>query len=219
MPQRQPHILLASASPRRRELLGRLPVTFTVKPTDVDEDGLTASYSGAPEELALHLARHKAVAAAQWADATVDVVLTADTTVSLDGVFLGKPRDAADAWSMLRQLRDRTHIVATGIVLLVPITGEQRTCLRQTPVTMRDYSDEEIAAYIATGDPFDKAGSYAIQHAVFQPVARIAGCATNVIGLPICIIATLLHELALLPAQPTPSPTNCPWDTRCQRQQ
>jgi septum formation protein len=219
MQEQAPRIILASGSPRRRELLGRLGVPFIVRPTAVDEEQLEADFMGAPEDLALHLAQHKAAAGvAQMSDAERAagvILLAADTTVLLDGAILGKPRDAVEAWAMLRRLRNRTHMVRTGVVLERPDLRQTAGATVATPVTMRDYSDDEIARYIATGDPFDKAGSYAIQHPDFQPVAHIGGCATNVIGLPLCQTALLLRALGL--AIPTPDlfQNGCPWDARC----
>lgn len=210
-----PHIILASASPRRRELIARLGVTFTVQPTATDEEALEAVFAGPPEDLALYLAGHKAEAALRGVDANADAVLAADTTVIIDGLVLGKPRDAAEAHAMLTRLRGRTHVVTTGVALVVTQSGQRYLRAASTPVTMRNYSDDEIAAYIATGDPFDKAGSYAIQHPIFQPVARIDGCATNVIGLPLCTVADLLATAGLLPANPAPRDGVCPWDARC----
>lgn len=215
-------LVLASMSPRRRDLLGRLRIPFTVRPAHADEEGLEAAFVGEAKDLALYLATHKAqaIAAALRADeaATDQIVLAADTTVILDGQILGKPGDAAAANAMLQRLRGRTHVVHTGIVALVVATGKDMTQAISTPVTMREYTDAEIAAYIATGDPFDKAGSYAMQHAEFHPVAQIAGCATNVIGLPLCAVAPMLHMLGILPdppPEPDPLRHTCPWDDRC----
>jgi septum formation protein len=208
-------IILASSSPRRRELLLRLGIPFVVRPTGVDEEALEATFTGPPEELGPYLARHKAEAALGTADAATPAILAADTTVILDGQVLGKPRDADEAWLMLRRLRGRTHMVTTGVVLALPNKSSLQTRSVSTLVTMREFGDEEIAAYIATGDPFDKAGSYAIQHADFQPVARFDGCVTNVIGLPLCSVATLLREAGIIATNLRAAAERCPWDTRC----
>ncbi len=212
-----PLVVLASLSPRRRALLGRVGVRFVVRPTDVDEDALTAAFANAPEDLALYLAEHKAAARADalLVDEAGAVILAADTTVLLDDTLLGKPRDADEAWAMLRRLRGRTHRVRTGVVVRAMATGAVLRVAVTTPVTMRAYTDDEIAGYIASGDPFDKAGSYAIQHPAFQPVARIDGCATNVIGLPLCATVALLREAGVPCAVPSPLPNGCPWDARC----
>lgn len=203
-------LILASASPRRRELVGRLGIPYSIEPADVDEEGIEAAFTGDPLDLAPHLAAIKARTIGERHGDDV-LVLAADTTVVLDGSILGKPRDAEEAWAMLRRLRGRTHIVSTGTALWY---HDQMTIdAGRTPVEMRDYTDEEIARYIATGDPFDKAGSYAIQHPEFQPVARINGCATNVIGLPLCLVAAQMRMLGVSVAPAVGSP--CPWDTRC----
>ena len=211
-------LILASASPRRRELLGRLGIPFIVRPADVDETALEAAFTGASEELALHLARHKAAAgmAALTAEEITAgaIIIAADTTVLLDEAILGKPRNADEAWDMLRRLRGRTHVVCTGVIVQ-PTVGAAASVAIATRVTMRSYADAEIARYIASGDPFDKAGSYAIQHPDFQPVARIDGCATNVIGLPLCELTQLLRPLGLSLLSPAPLPNGCLWDARC----
>lgn len=209
-----PHIILASASPRRRELLKHLAVRFTVQATATDEEALEAAFTGPPAELAVFLAQHKAEAALVSA-AAADAVLAADTTVIIDGLVLGKPHDAAEAQAMLARLRGRTHVVTTGVALFDLRSGQRYLRAVSTPVTMRAYSDDESMAYIATGDPFDKAGAYAIQHPIFQPVARIAGCATGVIGLPLCVVAAMLNAAGLLSAAPPPINGVCPWDARC----
>jgi septum formation protein len=205
-------LILASGSPRRRELLGRLGVPFTVRPAEVDEDALTAAFDGPMADLALHLARHKAAAACAR-DPTA-IIIAADTTVLVDGDSLGKPGDAAEAWAMLRRLRGRDHLVRSGVVVLAPNHAALATAI-STRVTMRAYGDDEIARYIVSGDPFDKAGSYAIQHPHFSPVAAIRGCATNVIGLPLGTLATMLRAVGLTCAIPAIGPNGCPWDARC----
>jgi len=192
--------ILASGSPRRRELLAALGITFTVIKSDIDE---TQHPGEAPLDYVRRLSIEKAHAvAAKLSESAVVlaadtvVILAADTMGILDGEILGKPTDADDARHMLQRLRDRGHIVCTALTLLQ--TGEpsrQLTRLTQTEVIMRDYSDAEIDAYIATGDPFDKAGSYAIQHEGFHPVARIDGSYTNVVGLPVETLKSLLDEI------------------------
>ena len=206
--------ILASMSPRRRALLGHLGVPFTVQPAHVDEEGLEAAFTGPTHELAVHLARHKAetVAATLPEQTPHPIIIAADTTVLLDGAILGKPRDGEEARRMLRLLRGRTHQVYTGLVVLDVVTHRMPSQSVMTPVTMRAYTDEEIDRYIATGDPFDKAGSYAIQHPIFQPVAHIGGCATNVIGLPLCTLAVLLHLVGVQVALPVAFGQPCPWD-------
>jgi nucleoside triphosphate pyrophosphatase len=184
-------VILASASPRRRELLTILGISFRIVAADVDEhtqpgEVPTALVTRLAETKALTVAR-RAVApsglrhgTAQSDDASL--VLAADTEVELDGAVLGKPPDGAAARAMLLALRGRAHRVLTGLAL----------ALGETIVWMRTYTDDEIAAYIATGRPLDKAGAYGIQDAGFQPVARINGCYTNVVGLPLCEVRRAL---------------------------
>jgi septum formation protein len=181
--------VLASASPRRRELLASLGVPFTVRAADVPEP-LVADVPPAAQAEALALAKARAVAADGAA-----VVLGADTIVVLDDRPLGKPADAREARAMLRGLRARPHEVVTGLAVVAP-DGTVRTAHAATQVHMRAYDDDEIEAYIASGDPFDKAGAYAIQHPDFRPVARVEGCYCNVIGLPLWTARRLLAATA-----------------------
>ncbi len=116
-----------------------------------------------------------------------------DTTVLLDGDMLNKPADSDEAWQMLRRLRNRAHEVQSTIV--IQRAEDTRTTVVTSRVTMRDYSDSEIEAYINGGDPFDKAGGYAVQHAAFQPVSEIRGCPLNVIGLSLCHLRACMPEL------------------------
>jgi MAF protein len=130
------------------------------------------------------------------------LLITADTTVLLDDQELGKPHDAAHARELLQALRGRWHHVVTGVVVSTLIDGEitlrGKSCT--TPVLMRNYSDTEIDAYIASGDPLDKAGAYGIQHPQFQPTEKIDGCYLNVVGLPLCTLVPLLAEFGVQPA-------------------
>ena len=193
--------LLASASPRRRELFGLLGWPFEFTSADVDEsphDGET------PAQMVMRLAQSKASAAAARAPDQA-VIIASDTTVSLDGLALGKPRDAMDAERMLRVLRGRSHQVHTGIAVFDTHTGQTQADVATTDVPMRFYTDDEIAAYIASGDPMDKAGAYAIQHAGFHPADELRGCFANVMGLPLCHLATSLRALAIEPAVDVPA--------------
>ncbi len=204
-------IILASASPRRRELLGALGVEFEVRPSDVNEDPLPGE---TPLETQQRITRDKARVQisdvrSQTSDKTnltseifhlpiSPTIIACDTTVLLDGEMLNKPADEAEAWAMLRKLRNRTHEVQSCIVIR---QGEAETLdVVTSQVVMRDYSDEDIAAYIATGDPFDKSGSYAVQLEQLHPVAEIRGCPLNVIGLALCRLG------AHLPALPDSTP-------------
>jgi septum formation protein len=186
-------LILASASPRRRQIMGLIDIPFEAIDVDVDETPLPGE---APEVLAGRLAGLKArTAIGRFPDR---IVVAADTVVALDGEALGKPADAAEAETMLRRLRARTHDVITGVAVACPATGlpepEVVTATVTTEVRMRRYTDEEIAAYVATGDPFDKAGSYAIQHPGFHPVEQIEGCYLNVVGFPLPVVRALLRE-------------------------
>jgi septum formation protein len=194
-------LILASSSPRRRELLATLGVPFTIHKPDIDE---TQHPAEPPFDYVTRLSQAKAAAIAAQLHAPVTVIaadtvviLAADTIgVTPDGDILGKPTDAAEAFAMLQRLRNRAHLVCTAFTLQ---QGTRHYTERvQTVVYMRDYSDAEIAAYIATGDPFDKAGSYAIQHAGFHPVARIEGSYTNVVGFPLAEIKAALTQFHLL---------------------
>lgn len=126
-----------------------------------------------------------------------DIVLGADTSVVIENDILGKPKDGAEAVRMLVQLRGRPHKVITGIALMDSATGICSTAAKASKVYMRDYSDEEIAAYVESGEPFDKAGAYAAQDETFRPASQIEGCYPNVIGLPICDVLTLLERIGV----------------------
>lgn len=200
------HLILASGSPRRRALLAQMGVPFEVIKSDIDE---TPRPQEAPLSYALRLAQEKAQAVAQRlqpapASPTIlsadTVVILAADTMGIDeaGEILGKPADPAEARAMLQRLRGRTHIVCTAFSLLDCTTQRQHSQTVQTRVTMRLYSDAEIDAYIATGDPFDKAGGYAIQHEGFHPVAHIEGSHSNVVGLPYDEVRAALQAFGVL---------------------
>ncbi len=188
-------IILASASPRRRELLGLLDLPFTVRTVEVDE---TPRPGETPEVLVARLSATKAAAVARTLKS--GLVVAADTVVALEGEVLGKPRDAAHAVEMLRHLRNRMHSVHSGVTVVDAANGRATINLSDTAVWMRDYDDAEIETYVAGGDPLDKAGAYAIQHAEFRPVARIQGCFTGVVGLPLGALSDgLAHFGVTLP--------------------
>jgi len=204
-----PTMLLASGSPRRRELIALLGLPFGTTSADVDE---TLHPGEAPAAMVVRLSRAKAESARATTrpsdyPTTRPVLLSADTTVSLDGEILAKPTTAVEARSMLVRLRGRSHQVYTAIMLIDLETGEQITDLATTEVPMRDYSDAEMEAYIATGDSLDKAGGYAIQHSGFNPVAKMSGCYANVVGLPLCHVARSLRALGA--EAPVDVPTAC----------
>ena len=219
--------MLASSSPRRRDLLARLGLEPEIRRADVDEAPLDGE---APDVLVLRLARAKAAASARprgdvigiggndpgnagepggagerdaEAAAHDEVVLAADTIVALHGAALGKPRDADDAAAMLRRLSGHTHQVMTGIAVR---HGERElTDLVTTDVTFRELTDGEVAWYLATGEPTDKAGAYALQGAGAVLVDRVDGSDTNVIGLPLAQTVVLLRACGLDLLTPPPS--------------
>ena len=183
-------LILASASPRRRELLTQAGFNFRVHPAHIPED-LQAGED--PIAYVTRLAREKARAVYdQLAAAEPRIaVLGADTTVTLDNHILGKPEDAADAARMLRLLSGSTHRVITGVSLVSAVGVE--TAAEVTAVQFLTLSDAEIETYVATGEPMDKAGAYAIQGRAARWIPRIEGCYFNVVGLPIALVATLLE--------------------------
>ncbi len=192
-----PSLLLASNSPRRRRLLALTGFEFSVRPVDIDERPLPGE---PPPDYVLRLAESKARAAGKYV-LEGQLVLAADTTVADGNQILGKPADAQEARDMLRNLRGREHRVYTAIGVSDPYTDRLLTDICTTRVWMRDYTDEEIEAYIASGDPFDKAGAYAIQNQDFHPVERIEGCYPCVVGLPVCCVVHLLSAFGLSPKE------------------
>jgi septum formation protein len=189
----RPQLILASNSPRRRQLLARTGLKFRVLAADVDESQYPNEL---PTDYVLRLAETKARAIKADAD---QIVLAADPAV-VDGMdILGKPKDSADAITMLKRLRGHTHQVYTGIALFRLRDGLLLTDLCITNVPMRNYSDQEIKAYVQTGDPLDKAGAYGIQHPQFQPVERLSGCYASVMGLPVCHVILLMRKIDIQP--------------------
>jgi septum formation protein len=196
-------LILASNSPRRRQLIALTGWDFIVSVADVDE---STRENESPAKYVLRLAETKARAVTNRVQPQ-DIILAADTTVVDGSEILGKPVDEADAVRMLTQLRGRTHQVYTGVALLRMSDGLlfKEACV--TDVPMRDYSDEEIHAYVATGDPLDKAGAYAIQHAQFSPVASMEGCYASVMGLPLCHVTRMMRKMGVEPNANIPA--NC----------
>ena len=190
-PERPLRLVLASASPRRRELLDTLGLRFRVDAPQLDESPLPGEE---PQAWARRLSQDKAAQVAAR-HAPPALILAADTLVIDGAAALGKPVDAADAHRMLRQLRGRSHEVCTAFTLQrAGGCGQRLTRLCRTRVHMRAWSDAEAADYVASGDPLDKAGAYAIQHPDFAPVARIEGSYSNVVGLPLEMLQeALLH--------------------------
>ncbi len=204
-------IYLASNSPRRRELLALLGLPFERKAAEIDETPLPGEEA---RPYVQRLARGKAQAAAALLP-DGGVILAADTSVALDGHILGKPADAAQARCMLGDLRGRTHQVYTALALLRKQDGKlvEDVCLSQ--VWMRAYDDEEMEAYISSGDPFDKAGAYAIQHSGFHPVEHFRDCYANVMGLPLCHLARALRKLDLQAAAGLPQACQAALEYTC----
>ncbi len=188
-------IILASSSPRRKQLLARLGLRFDIIMPHIDESRLPG------EDLvdyAQRLSRQKAAAVLAQIAPQPSLIIAADTIVEHNGDLLGKPSDAQAAQAMLLRLRGRAHTVISGFtVQRAPDRPRIITRHARTIVHMRDYSRDEIAAYIASGDPFDKAGGYAIQNTAFRPVARIEGSYSNVVGLPLEALRLALGELGL----------------------
>ena len=189
-------LILASASPRRQELLRNAGILFTVQPANINETPLAGE---SPRDCAERLAREKALVVFQ--SNPQQCVLGADTIVVVDDIILGKPRDAEDAARMLRLLSGRTHAVITGVCVVGSVAGghwsvasQTKTASETTLVTMCEISDDEIRDYIATGEPMDKAGAYAIQGVASRWIPRIEGDYSNVVGLPVALVYRMLRE-------------------------
>jgi septum formation protein len=205
-------LILASASPRRQELLRNAGIPFTVRAADIDETPLAGE---SPRACAERLAGEKAMAIFQGCPQ--EYVLGADTIVVIDDTILGKPRDADDAARMLRLLSGRRHAVITGVCVAGPAASSQvpvasktrskltagngqlatafeRTASESTLVTMCEIADDEIRDYVATGEPMDKAGAYAIQGIASRWIPRIEGDYSNVVGLPVALVYAMLKK-------------------------
>lgn len=207
-------IVLASGSPRRRMLLNRLGIRYSVRLSMVDEAEIT---DDDPRSLVVRLASHKA-GAVSWERAPEEqatesegtaaqpppIIIGADTVVVIDGDVLGKPRDSDEATAMLTRLRGRSHQVLTGLAVLDTSSGTTHTSVVATDVHMRDFPDAELTTYIATGEPFDKAGGYGIQGQASHLIERFEGCYFNVVGFPLCEVATLLHRCNIIITAPDP---------------
>jgi septum formation protein len=187
-----PDIVLASASPRRRELLSRIGIRFTVQPSRVSEDVLPGE---TPDEHVVRLSRDKAREVAQRPDVPGRWFIGSDTIVLRDDSILGKPRDAAEAAVMLRSLAGRRHRVLSGYAVFDRQSGATVSGAVATAVRFKELTEEEIAGYIATGEPFDNAGAYAILGMGYYLVVGIVGSYTNVVGLPLCVVVVVLERL------------------------
>ncbi len=179
-------LVLASASPRRQELLRNAGIRFEVQPAHIAEDPLPGE---APQDCAERLAREKALTIASARPN--DMVLGADTVVVIEGQILGKPADAADAARMLRLLSGRVHQVITGVCLVSG--GQWAAGSETTSVTMAEIPEKEIAEYVGSGEPMDKAGAYAIQGRASRWIPRIDGDYGNVVGLPVALVWRMLR--------------------------
>ena len=188
-------VVLASSSQRRRELIRALDVPVRVAVPDVEEGRPHPEES--PREFVLRLSLEKARRVAPRAGNAI--VLAADTAVVWDGHVFGKPSDQAEARRMLMDLRGDVNTVVTGVTALDGRTARCVSAANSTEVTLRDFSDDEMDDYVASREPLDKAGAYAVQDEVFRPASRTLGCYLNVVGLPICDVVDLLEELGARP--------------------
>jgi septum formation protein len=195
-------LILASGSPRRRQLLSLLGLPFVIKSVGVDERRLDGE---PPTELVLRVSQAKAHTVREVR--SDELVVAADTIVMLDGEVLGKPAGPGDATQMLRRLRNRRHMVYSGVSAWHPASQRMICELGESTVWMRDYTDDEIASYVDSGDPLDKAGAYAIQHPGFDPVSRVEGCRLSVMGLPLCHLGRALTRFGVV--VPTSVPGSC----------
>ena len=186
-------LILASASPRRRELLEQAGYHFDVVPADTKEP---IDHAPTPSQTAVERARAKARDVSRRFSHRV--VLAADTIVVLDGDVIGKPADAADARRTLRRLRGTRHSVLTGVVVLAG--GAEQAAAEETVIEMRQVSDEEIDAYVATGEALGKAGAYAVQERGDRFIKSLSGSYTNVVGLPMELVSRMLSEVGITPA-------------------
>ena len=207
-------LTLASASPRRRQLLQALGMDFRAQPSSVPEEP-------EPSESPIDLVRRLALAKARTVAAGVSegLVLGADSVVVHQGDILGKPASVEEARGMLARLRGNTHQVFSGVAVVDASTGKHLLASETTPVLMREYSDAEVEDYIASGSPMDKAGAYGVQDADFHPASSVQGCYSNVVGLPLCTLLYMLREMGYeatpkVPAPLTESCTECPLQVR-----
>jgi septum formation protein len=182
-------LVLASASPRRQELLRNAGIPFEVQPAHIPEDTRPGEQA---KQCAERLAREKALAVAK--QRPQDIVLGADTVVAIDDQILGKPVDRSDAIRMLRMLSGREHQVITGVCVVA--NGQPRTTSETTKVTMAEITEQEIIDYVASGEPMDKAGAYAIQGIASRWIPCIEGDYSNVVGLPVALVWRLLRDSA-----------------------
>ena len=209
----EPRLILASGSPRRRELIGRLGIPYVCRESGLDEDLVEAPE---PSLLAARLARMKAREVASGAHR--GLVIGCDTLVCLDRRILGKPADRAHARQMLWSLRDRTHDVITAVAVFEASSGREVTSVVASQVRMRRFGQSVLSRYLDTGDSLDKAGAYGIQTAGAELVESFSGCYFNIVGLPLCELARLLTRFGMdservRPACDLPGGQACPrWE-------
>ena len=184
-------IVLASNSPRRKQILSWSGINFTVRPPDIDETPLPGEL---PVDYVQRLATEKARKMSGSAGFK-ELILAADTTVADGKEIIGKPANDEEARRMLEKLRGRVHFVHTAIVIFAPSNGRMERELCSTRVRMRQFTDEEITNYIKTGDPLDKAGAYGIQNQEFHPVDQLKGCFASVMGMPLCHVERTLRRM------------------------
>ena len=197
--------ILASASPRRRELLQQAGLAFSIIPSQTTEEALPEE---TPEHYVSRIAREKAIDVAKRHPETW--ILAADTIVTIDGRIFGKPRDEADGARMLHLLSGRSHHVITAFVLLHTIQQKEIQRRVKSTVTFKSLSDDQIAAYLATGEPSDKAGAYAVQGRGADLVAWVEGSYTNVVGLPMDEVLEALSTVGIMRTEATPPSSSPP---------
>lgn len=191
------HIILASTSPRRRELIASLGIPFDIVPSHADE---STPKTWTPVQIVQELARRKAEAvyhSGQFHEDSAGIIVGSDTVVVRDEIVLGKPENRQEAASMLRSLQGRSHTVYTGVACIDSRTGESLVDYRSTIVTMKELTEQEIEAYAASGEGLDKAGAYAIQGLGATIVTGIEGCYFNVVGLPLSLLVDMLRKFGV----------------------
>lgn len=195
-------LILASQSPRRQELIQLVGFPYRSMTADVDESSIKHPDPAVNVVQTAQLKARTIIGRVGSGKTTGNrtLVVAADTTVALDSETMGKPAGSGEARQMLYALRDRTHEVHTGFVITDLAHKREVGGVHTAVVTMRDYSDQEVEAYVASGDPLDKAGAYAIQHTTFRPVARLDGCYLGVMGLSVCHLLQCLTDLEVATA-------------------
>lgn len=187
-------IILASTSPRRKDILHQIGLDFDIIPSSYEED---MSLSKTPEDLVQYLAEQKGKVVAQQQNTTAAVIISSDTIVAIDGNILGKPQSREEAKNMLRLISNRTHDVYSGVCVIDTETNDQTVFYSSAKITMRELSEEEIEAYIETGEPMDKAGAYGIQGMGGMFIQSIEGDYYAIVGLPIEQLVLVLRQYGI----------------------